>query len=58
MKILILNRKLKEGEKITLLTDSTPDNWRGENGEKIVELIVEGILVKQSNGNRFRNRSC
>lgn len=35
MKIFVLNRKLKENEEVTLLTDSTPDNWRGENGEKL-----------------------
>jgi len=34
-KILILNRKLKKDEKVTLLSDSTPDNWRGEDGVKL-----------------------
>ena len=35
MKMLILNRKLKKDEVVTLLSDSTPDNWRGENGVKL-----------------------
>ena len=45
MKILVLNRKLEKDEEVTLLTDSTPDNWRGKNNEKLEGVWKEATRI-------------
>lgn len=47
MKILVLDRKLKANEDIKTLTDSTIDNIRGDDGEKLNGTWMNATIIKK-----------